>query len=74
MNTDDILVFHRMLVLGKAMTSRNIAMGLQHWRGPIYGMMPMGVPTISRRIVTTLASLRVSQTAARSVLSMWSVS
>ena len=46
MNTDDILVFHRMLVLGKAMTSRNIAMGLQHWRGAVYGMMPMGVPTV----------------------------
>ena len=46
MNTNDILVFHRMLRLGKPAKSRDIAMGLAHHRGPIYGMQPLGVPTV----------------------------
>jgi hypothetical protein len=46
MNTDDILVFHRMLRLGKPARSKDIAMGLAHHRGPIYGMQPLGVPTV----------------------------
>lgn len=46
MNTDDILVFHRMLTIGKPAKIAVIAEGLQHYRGPIYGMQPLSVPTV----------------------------
>lgn len=46
MNTDDILVFHRMLRLGKPARAKDITDGLTHWRGAVYGMMPMGLGTV----------------------------
>ena len=46
MDTDDLIVFEKMLRLGRPAKAAEIAEGLQHWCGDLYGMQPLSLQTV----------------------------
>jgi len=46
MDTDDLIVFEKMLRLGRPAKAAEVADGLQRWCGDLYGMQPLSLQTV----------------------------
>jgi hypothetical protein len=46
MDTDELLVFEKMLRLGRPAKAAEVAEGLQRWGGPIYGLQPVSLQAV----------------------------
>ena len=65
MDTDDLIVFEKMLRLGKPAKAAEIAEGLQRWGGPLYGLQPLslqGVKGALSRLARAGACARPTKT------------